>query len=196
MRAFTTALFIIISFGFLFGPKTGHAQGYAGIEIYPNATAFYFGKNLGDQNNWKVDMWVIQDAELALTIGPKIGPFALGFGASVDEGSQISHLDADLTFKLFNNSKFKWSTYSLYRFGVKGNESKISSRNRLALKKADKSLPFGLIGDNSWAAGNKPNFCWGPYYDFGTAGFLSNTMLHVTFNTKNMKPTVFLMLER
>ncbi len=191
-----TALFII-SFGFLFGLKTGHADnGFGGFEVYRDITSFYCGKNFAENDSWKIDLWVVENAELALTIGPNIGKFAFGVGASLGENNQVTHLDADLNFKPVNNDHVKWSSYTLYRFGrVEGSKSKLFSRNRITPKNDGKDLPFGLLGDNAWVIGSDPVFFWGPYYDFGQMGIFKSTMLHFTFNLEEGgEPNFFVML--
>lgn len=175
-----TVLFTII-IAILFGFSTdAKAQGYAGIEMYADCDWFaYMGKDLNP--SMKIDVFVNSGSELACTVGPKLGIFNLGFGASlgkINDEIKVSYLDADLACntKLLNTDL---SVYTLYRLSRDQHaENKLISRWWLT----PTSWKIGLIGDNCWLGGSDPVLLWGPYINLGKInGGNTNHKLAVTF---------------
>jgi hypothetical protein len=153
---------------------------YIGVEFYPDAPLFiYGGGNLSD--NIKFDLFSNFGSEMAITVGPIIGPFAIGVGASmgmIDDKNDVSYLNADLAFK-FKLKGLTWKTYTLYRLSLDDSvENKLISRQWLTPSKAN----YGLIGDNTWVRGKTPILFWGPYYDFGKFGLTSANKFGMMFN--------------
>jgi hypothetical protein len=169
--------FFSLMIGLLLLCSVSQAQ-YAGIELYPDATMFaYAGNNLTD--NLKVDLWANSGAEVATTVGPVLGPFALGVGFSMgvpEDEVDLIFYNADLAF-VFDIGPVHWQSYNLYQLGQNDVDDFILARQWLNL-----GGPFGVVGHNTRNGDEDWRLNWGLYYDFGAIGMTSANKFGVTKN--------------
>lgn len=149
------------------------AGNYAGLELYPTSSTIFFfaGKDL--TNHFKADLWAVPGYEIGLTIGPKIGPFNLGLGASMGEaeGLKIIYLNTDLGFG-FDFGNFHWQSYNLYQKGLSIDDF-VLSRQWLSWK----NFPLGLVGHNVRIGSETPQLFWGPYCQFGKMSIFASSKI-------------------
>ena len=154
------------------------ADSYGGVEFYPHSNAFpYFGFTNGKV---KADMWtILGGTEVGMTVGPVIGPFAIGYGASlgtVDGETDVIYLNVDLGF-MFTFGRVTWCSYNIHQRGQHGTSDFTLFRQDISYK----DMPVGIIGHNiQCGAGNDWELFWGPYCNFGEVGPFSATKLCVT----------------
>lgn len=152
---------------------------YAGIEVYPKGDIFiYAGKDLNQ--HFKIDLWSTPGTEVAFSIGPKLGLFNLGFGASagqVDDEVDLTYINTDLGFGL-NFGPVHWQSYNLYQLGQNDVDDFILARQWLNYKDA----PLGIVGHNIKCGDDDWQLNWGFYYDFGPIGVLTHNKLCLTKN--------------
>lgn len=158
------------------------AQDYAFVELYPNGAPFI---GAGKSNQvWKIDAWCTAGSEIAATVGPVIGPFAIGFGGSfgdINGQTEVTYLNADLGFG-FNFAGFHWQSYSWAQIGQKGLDDFLLSRNFFHLITNDN---YGVVSHNTKTGGNAWHLFLGPYYNIGQMKVFSSNRLCLTVDLKN-----------
>lgn len=123
-------------------------QGYFLVEVYPNAAELInFGQSY---NGYKLDIWAFPGSEVGLTMGPVIGPFAIGIGAS-GVGDNGRYLNADVFFSWkLSLANISGTSYNLFQKDLGGNiDDFILSKNWISFN----NLPFGIVGHNTKSGG-------------------------------------------
>lgn len=148
-------------------------EGYVGVEFYPDGNPYiYGGKN---PVSWiKVTAWAIPPSEVGLTLGPKIGPFELGFGysAGLDTTGKVQPIftNYNLAFCLNLKEKLFLQSYNIFQHGNKGIDDFTLSNQWIWVN----GFPLGVMGHNIKVGSKDTQYFWGPLYKFGSLGPFSS----------------------
>jgi hypothetical protein len=152
---------------------------YLNLEVYPDGNTFFCGgRSLG--NHVKVDVWATPGSEVAFSLGPRLGRFNVGFGASVgmvDGQRDLMYANVDLGFGL-DFGRVHVQSYNLHQIGQSNTPNFTLARACFSFGKS----PLGIIGHNTKCGNNPWNVFWGPSYDFGRLGPIGSNKLCATVN--------------
>ena len=160
------------------------AGGYAGVEFYPDGSLYPFaGRSIFDGKG-KVDIWAVEACEVAMTAGPKVGPFALGIGGSmgsVGGNLEIIYANIDCGFG-FDFGRIHWQSYNLYQKSLQDEVGNFMlSRNWIS----HSASPVGIVGHNKKYGDNDAAFFWGAFVEIGQMGIFSSNRLCAAMNVRD-----------
>jgi hypothetical protein len=155
------------------------AGGYAGVEFYPDKSTFIFaGRGFGP--NFNANIWSTEGDQVGVTAGPKVGPFALGFGASM-VGTEAGYGNLDCSFNL-GFGKFHWKSYNLIQKSVRDEVDDFAmSRNWITVEK----FPIGIVGHNKKSGDNDSAFFWGLFAELGTMSMFQSNRICFAVNLRD-----------
>lgn len=158
------------------------ADGYSAIEVYPAGDIFICsGRGILD-GRVNISTWTV-GSDISVTVGPQIGPVALGIGASVistEDGLQVGYVNLNAGFGMDIGSVHLQS-YNLYQMGRNGVGNFALSRNWLSYG----SLPVGIVGHNIRVGDNPVVPFWGVYAQLGTMGIFSSNRICLAVNVRD-----------
>lgn len=185
MKPLLTMLMLV---AILAQPALAQDNSYCFVEMVPDGISLIGAGGVyqtGEQS-LKADLWCFPESELGVTVGPVIGPVAIGIGASAadfNDHIEMTWLDADL-FLLLHFSGIAWSSYNLAQYGRRaGTDDFLLSKNWLSLGNSR----LGIVGHNTKTGAEKWRLHWGPLYDFGALGIMKSSRVYVAPDLNNLK---------
>lgn len=122
-------------------------------------------------------------SDVSVTVGPQVGPVAIGVGASVigtDDGLQVGYINLNAGFGA-DIGPIHLQSYNLCQISRGEAPNFMLSRNWISYR----DFPVGIVGHNVRVGDNPVVPFWGIYTQLGTMGIFRSNRLCVAVNVRD-----------